>query len=758
MSAVGERPAATSRSYLVRLGSTAILLGALTLLLVLVVLPRRYVLGSGFRESGVNFPSTGAPFVPGEALSRPAPVFPVFTSVPATADGPAPGPAEALWAQAVPLAREGRDAAAAALFADYLARYPEDRDASREYAVLLIRSGRADAALPVLRRLLDEGSERDLHLLLARTLRELGRPGAAATEYRLIWEASADPEIALEWSRVWSWIGEGGRAIEVLEGARGAGPGSPVLTLELARLHHLAGAPREAAALLATLSPEGQRAPEVLSLRTEVDAALESAAIEPTVPTLLEQAGTARVRGETDQAARLFVEALEATPEDAGAWRAWADFLQYEREDYAGARDALLRVRDLSGPSRSLELRLARLDAWSGQPDAAEQRLTSLLADAPGATRREDGSDRIAVLTLLGDLRRWAGDRVGAAARYRAALTLAPADSAAAAGLAAVAATAREAVAAHEGPTASAGVSGLSDIADYRRLDLEGAAVLVKGDWVLRGEGGHRWLDGADLAGGPGSLQGGYGSLEVARWWRLGTIRGAVRAGGDGVTGDRVTLGAGLRLQLADGGVVQGSWDRGPAYMVLGTLQSALAGYVEDRVRLEASRRVGSVWTAAADLQLSRLRGDLPGVADPTRLWLAGRVTRALGGGVSGGAQLRGLSFSESVPVLGGRRLFWDPESGVSGGPYLEVEREVGAETRLRGLVFAGAARLDEPDLARPVWAPQIEVEAGLDHRTGGFRGRFDVFYLQGQFSDYRSWGFRIRVTPSAGTRTGGPR
>ena len=50
--------------YLLRFGVTAFLLIAGTLVLVLYVLPERYVLSSGFRESGMSFPQPSTPFVP----------------------------------------------------------------------------------------------------------------------------------------------------------------------------------------------------------------------------------------------------------------------------------------------------------------------------------------------------------------------------------------------------------------------------------------------------------------------------------------------------------------------------------------------------------------------------------------------------------------------------------------------------------------------------------------------------------------------
>ncbi|MDH3422536.1 MAG: hypothetical protein OEN00_06060, partial [Gemmatimonadota bacterium] len=73
--------------YLIRFGGTAFLLISGTLVLVLYVLPQRYVLSSGFRESGISFPTPTTPFVPVPVVrmvARSLPEVPVVI---------APGPA-----------------------------------------------------------------------------------------------------------------------------------------------------------------------------------------------------------------------------------------------------------------------------------------------------------------------------------------------------------------------------------------------------------------------------------------------------------------------------------------------------------------------------------------------------------------------------------------------------------------------------------------------------------------------------------------
>ncbi|MEQ1856336.1 MAG: hypothetical protein ABL963_07695, partial [Longimicrobiales bacterium] len=58
--------------YPLRFGTAAFILIAGTLVLVLYVLPERYVLRPGFRESGMGFPTPSTPFAPYSAVSIPA--------------------------------------------------------------------------------------------------------------------------------------------------------------------------------------------------------------------------------------------------------------------------------------------------------------------------------------------------------------------------------------------------------------------------------------------------------------------------------------------------------------------------------------------------------------------------------------------------------------------------------------------------------------------------------------------------------------
>ncbi|MEJ2541158.1 MAG: tetratricopeptide repeat protein [Gemmatimonadota bacterium] len=753
-----------SSTYFLRFGFSAAVLASLTLLMVLVVLPRRYVLGSGFRESGISFPAHGAPFTPGMAVARGAtPVRTVVASKASAAPGsasPGPAPADLLWTRAIPLLDAGEHADAAALFEDYLAEFPDDRSVLREYAVVLHWAGRPGGMVDVLEGLLGGGDDREVRLVLARALRDQGRTVEADAHYRTLWVRSQDPTVALEWSRSWSWAGRYQEAMDVLRGVLVQFPGDAELEVELARLLYYSGELVEAASILAALDRTTLERTDGLGLRADVAAALAVPADPVLEPSTLFEALRARDEGRADDAEALFREALAAAPEDPEVWQAWADFLEYDRQDYDGARDALLRVRVLEGPAAGRELRIARLEIWSGDAEGGESRLIRLLEAGSGGSRPEEGdadTTRADALTLLGDLRRWDGDRVAAHRRYREALDARANHSDARDGLKALRLEVARVIRQEEGGGGlSTLVSGLGDTDDFRRFDLRGEGGGVTGSWAWRGGLGYRWLGGIDLSGGDGRLQGAWGDVEVARWWRLGTLRTALRVGADDVAGIEAVLGAEVRLVRPGGSSWALELDRGPGYLLLGTLQSGLAGYRYDRVTVRSRQTLAPGWSLNGDAQLARLSSDRSELEPSFRFSVSAGVARNIAPGVSWGAELRALLFTEAAAFSGGRPLFWDPERVVSGGPFLAVRHTLSPTWSLQGRAGAGAAFMNEARIEEPTWAPQLNLELGLEHAGRRVRGRGELFYLQGQFQGYRSWGVRFRLGP--GTRLGGER
>ncbi|NNL67551.1 MAG: tetratricopeptide repeat protein, partial [Myxococcales bacterium] len=408
------------RRYLLRFGVTALLLISGTLVLVLYVLPERYVLESGFRESGMSFPTPSTPFVPIPAVqvaARPVPTPPAVII---------PGPAEAFWDELTPLLEQQRYEEALFDFEEYLRAYPSDRDARREYIVTLLATERVGEATAELRRLLDEGDDYDQRLLLARTLRDLGRVDEAGEEYRRL-TATRPDDVALwlEWARAHAWIEQFDEAAEVLEEALDRHPGSVPLRIELARVEFSRDGLERAAGLLAGIGEAELASNDAVELRDAVAAALvvPDPIVEPIPePTLLERAVQAREADDFEQARALFGAALAERPDDLETWQAYADFLEYEQADFEGARAALLEVERLGPESVALQYRLAQLEIWTERNDEARRRLHALLpvvVSDPEAAAPVTTAD---VHAMLGDLERWAGDRPAAGREYELAL------------------------------------------------------------------------------------------------------------------------------------------------------------------------------------------------------------------------------------------------------------------------------------------------------------------------------------------------
>jgi thioredoxin-like negative regulator of GroEL len=343
---------ARSGGYLLGFASTALVLGAMTLVLVLVILPRRYVLNAGLRESGISFPSQAAPFTPPVELRREPPPPP--PPPPPTQEVPR-GPAEIFWAEVETLLSQGRYANALYLFEEYLEAHPGDRGVLREFGITLSRAGHAERAVGVFGGILPDGQYPGTRLLLARTLRDLGRPDEASIHYAsLVREKPGDLAMVLEWAQALSWGKDYDRAAEILNSALEAGPESADLRVELAQVYYWAGRLDDAAAVLAVMSEDALERTGAGRLKEDVVAALappeaqEEAGDQPPA-TALQRAAAAFAEEDYDAAAALYEEALSQSPGDADAWRAYADLLQYGLDDAEKARQALLRLESLQG-------------------------------------------------------------------------------------------------------------------------------------------------------------------------------------------------------------------------------------------------------------------------------------------------------------------------------------------------------------------------------------------------------------------------
>jgi tetratricopeptide (TPR) repeat protein len=750
--------------YSLRFATTAFILIAGTLVLVLYVLPERYVLRPGFRESGMRFPNPSTPFAP-------LPVVPVAAFVLPEHTPPAvilPGPAERFWAEVMPLLETGRYADALPVMEEYLLGHPGDADARREFAVALLADGRMAQAVTELGRLLSAGNDPAQRLLLARTLREMGRTDESVAEYARLAEARPyDVPLWLEWAQAYAWAQRYAEAARVLELALTGDPTSVPLRVELARTYYASGQLADARSLLAPIDENALAAAGALALRNDILAALYvPPPVPPTPSTTLEQALAAREADDFERARSLFQDALRQTPDDPGIWQAYADLLEYELADFEGARQALLEVERLGAPSAAVQYRLAQLDIWGGRMDEAERRLEGLLValDAGGdaAVTRAD------VEAALGDLRRWEGDRLGAARRYEHALATDLGNARARAGMAALDAEVARTLVEVEQPRVGGSAYSLADTDDFARVDLGGEWIEVGGPWVWGGTAGNRWIAGVALDGADAHRQGAYLDLEAARWWRWGTLRTAVDFG---VQRLRATLdpvfGASLGLRGQGGATSELRYERGPAYPIAVTLQSVLADVVQDRVSISHARPLGERWSLSATVDGAWLSADPDSVTGASagvgRAQGALTLGRALSPSLTLGVTTRAVTFSRAAPVTtlpggGSRRLFWDPSLVVAAGPYARLTRNLSADWSVTGTLGPGIAFIDERGGVGTDLVPHVSAEAGLRREGARYWTAFDVFYYQGQFDGYRTYGARLTLSARDFSSLGGAR
>jgi len=748
--------------YFFRFAVTALLLVAATLVLVLVVLPQRYVLSSGFRESGLRFPEARTPFAPRASVPVPAPTL----TRTATNEVFARGPAEIFWSEVIPLLRERHFAEAIPLFEEYLDQHPSDLDARREYAVTLVAAGQAAEAVPVFLDMLERRDDPAVRLLLARTLRDLGRSDQASEQYERL--SVGDPDdigLRVEWAQALSAASNYSAAEEVLRSALERQPGSVPVRVEIAKIYYYTNRLIEAEEILAALPARALVEFGADEVRDGVLAALatpESPEAAPAVPpTLLEQAVAAREEDDFEAAARLFAEALAADPTSVEAWRAYADFLQYELSDLDGARLALLEVERLTGGEPNMHLRLAQLEIWTGHLSEAEARLLArlrLLDRSPaGAAQGRDAADARA---LLGDLYRWAGRRPAAVEQYELVLASEPGHTAAQEGLTLVRQEVVQALVETERPRMGVLASSISDTDDFDRFDAGAEWRGMSEAWVWGVHAGTRWVRGLNVGGAPDEERGAFLDTEVGRWWRLGTLRTAFRFGLEDLRDDGmdVLLGASLRLADQAGGRTDLSFGREPAHLRTNTLQSVRAGLMEHRLTASHMRPLDDRWSIAVSGDVASLDDALPGGSEANL-----RLEGGLSIGRAVGPLTLGLStgfsrFTQPAPSPGGIRLYWDPNSAVSVGLYALMRQPIDDLWTVNARFGSGIARLDERGEPDTQFVPQLSAEAGLAREGERYRAAFDIFCFQGRFDGYRAYGMSLSLSARAGFRREEPR
>ena len=712
------------------LAVTAVLL-LCTGLLVLFVMPQRFVLEAGLRESGVSFPSSGVGFGAPESgpLVQPPPPRPVAREQPQ-------GPAERLWEELGPALEAERWAVALGLMDTYLHERPADLSIRRERARTLARAGNLSPAEVAWERLAAETGSVVDRLELARMLRDRGQYDRAIDLYEgLIDDRPNEPALQLEYSRTLLWGERYPLAIKGLRRYLEQVPDDDEARLDLARALYWSGRPADARQVLAGLPSTSPVAEQARELDRELAVVLAPPeAPEPPELTTVERARAAGADGDLTTAAELYEAALAATPEDSGLWLEWIDFVQFRLEDEPGARDALLLYAEEFELSPEQTFRLAELHAWTGQESEAIAILEALLAGQPGYPD---------AWTLLGDLRRWNDDPTGASDAYRSAQGVDPENPGAADGLEELRVR-REAIVAYNEPKGLGPDTNLfSDSDEYLRFDLAGDAAFRWGVDALTLRGGYRRLEGFDATGLLTTDEGGFGEATYAHWWREASIRTALELGVEHLDGFDTQPSAAVEVQAPNlgGFSLTGRLETMPAYRLANTYESVAEPVRADRLFVALFRSLGDSWSLGGALDLGVFEG--AGETNPRYSgWVM--LSRSLSPIVSAEISTSLVGFGQAAPAPAGRRLYWDPKLFWATTAAVSLQSIPDRGWGWQGRLTAGAAYDDERNLSEPGWVPQFGVEGGAVLRGERQDLGLTAFYRRGREQDYSSWGLEL--------------
>ncbi len=750
--------------YWISFTAFTLFLGGLTVAFVLGVLRQRFVLHAGLRESGVSFPTGPTPFTVQErAMVRPSLAILLPPDVESEAR---PGPSEAFWDSVLPLLREERYRESLAIFAEYLRRFPAGQAVRREYAVALARAGRLADSEAAFLQVVAATDDAAVRLELARLQRDRRAFGRSVATYRqLLVERPEDPRLRRELARTLAWAERYEEAIAEYDALLTLEPERPDFLLEYARVLFWAQRLEAAQRVLAELPEDSPDLDAAGTLTAQIAALLavpEPGAAPEIELGVLERARKAAAEGALPLADRLYAQAVDESPEDPALLLEWADLLQFRLMDLEWARVVLLRRAELVTLDAAERFRLARLAAWTDREEEALDRLTLLLADEP---------EMAEAWLLLGEVRRWRGDRPAAASAYDRVLALDPDDERAEAGLRAVRERSQVVMDEREKPGAGPVLTLFDDSDGYRQLDLLASAALQPNENGLHVRAGYRRLEGPEISEEPdggegldpesrelGSEEGPFAQVEYVRWWRGATLRTAVWVGLEDVGAIAAQPSFGARLEAPDlsGPDVRAEYRHGPAYPITRTFGSARAELVSDGLTLTAYRPLGAEWVlwAAADATSIRgagtdnwrLNAQLQATRRISEIFSVGIATSVLGyterapDGTSGSLGTSGSPGARGSPGT----LYWDPRLFWATGLVLDVRtanREgLGAFAR----VLPGVALVDERSPDTDEFVPQLGLEGGLTYRLGRTSLFLNLSYARGREGGYSSFGLDL--------------
>ncbi len=684
-------------------------------------LPQRFLLELDFSESGFAYP----------VVRPPLPFAP--PPAPAAVRRPIPrGPAERFWAEYLPLVHHGEHDAALQLAARYLDRYPDDLDVQLEYARELWRADRLDDAIAAYNAALALGAEPGVRLELARLYAAAGEwDGALAVYETLAEESPRDPELLREFAEVATWAERYERAEGVYARLVKLAPGDPELRVQWARVLYWSDRPERAFEVVAQLPPE-YRSASVDSLRAAIAVALPPPDAEPS---LWELARGLAMAGAADSALALYRVILSEDPAADSTLVEMADVFEYRANEADSAIAYLRAYLERRPDDRAVRMRLAHLLVWNGHLAEAEAETEALLAARPADAE---------AWALLGDLRRWSGDRVGAAQAYQQSLDLAPEEVTAVEGLAALNAQ-LDAELARQGTIGPAG--GLDYFTDSDDFWVAG----WRGAWT---SGGPRIRTGVELtierlagyepAGGRADLTALDTRATAERWWLQGRLRTTaalgVWAAGSGAEFQPV---AELVVVAPDlgGAAVRFEFRHEPAFRETATLQATLAGLHADVAglgyyrsiaeRIDLSMAARLAWLSGQGEANLRADAAITFFYRPDDRWTLGYESRA-------------LSFRDPAPVPG-LRLYWDPEWSWTNSAVLGFAGELGPGWTLEARAVPGLAWLHERDReAAAVF--ELSSSLAVSRSVGQWTIVGNAGYGQSRLDGYRTFRFGIEL------------
>jgi hypothetical protein len=120
------------------------------------------------------------------------------------------------------------------------------------------------------------------------------------------------------------------------------------------------------------------------------------------------------------------------------------------------------------------------------------------------------------------------------------------------------------------------------------------------------------------------------------------------------------------------------------------------------------------------------------------------------------GVAARALRYMDPAPDATGVALYWDPELSLSVGPYAQYSRALGTWWEMSARLNPGVGWIEERGGALGAQTvPDLSATLGLAREGARYRSALELFYGQGRFSGYRSFGASLSFSVRGGSGGG---